>query len=396
MKKDERRAPILRFKGFSDDWEQRKLGDVVTRVTRKNTNLESKLVLTISGQLGLVSQLDYFNKNIAGNNLKNYFLIKKDEFAYNRSYSKGYPLGAIKQLEFYDYGILSTLYILFKTKENSNISPKFLKAYYSTNKWYSSISKLVTEGARNHGLLNISANDFFKSNIVLPMSLDEQKLISKFMVLLEKSITLHQRKLSCYARLQAQYIKLFYNVKGLKTRKLCFTNFSSKITLCKLKDISNYENSNFTSTIPSELIENGSYPIYDANIEIAKINTYAQSTPYISIIKDGAGAGRVDLKPAYTSVIGTMGYILAKPGVDIIYLYYLIKNINFDKYQNGSTIPHVYYKDYKEEQVLLPELPEQIKIGKFLLSLEKNIQYSQKLLEELNTIKSSYLNYMFI
>lgn len=235
-----------------------------------------------------------------------------------------------------------------------------------------------------------------KKIIVHIPSMIEQKHLGKLIEAIDNMITLHQRKLSCYARLQAQYIKLFYNVKGLKTRKLCFTNFSSKITLCKLKDISNYENSNFTSTIPSELIENGSYPIYDANIEIAKINTYAQSTPYISIIKDGAGAGRVDLKPAYTSVIGTMGYILAKPGVDIIYLYYLIKNINFDKYQNGSTIPHVYYKDYKEEQVLLPELPEQIKIGKFLLSLEKNIQYSQKLLEELNTIKSSYLNYMFI
>lgn len=302
-----------------------------------------------------------------------------------RSFQGGFAYSSIE-------GITSPAYTVLQLLNRKKDTPYFWQIIFNSNRFIDDL-KTVTYGIRDGK--SISFNDFKTLKFKTPFLLEQQK-ISTFLTALNKLITLHQRKLSCYARLQAQYIKLFYNVKGLKTRKLCFTNFSSKITLCKLKDISNYENSNFTSTIPSELIENGSYPIYDANIEIAKINTYAQSTPYISIIKDGAGAGRVDLKPAYTSVIGTMGYILAKPGVDIIYLYYLIKNINFDKYQNGSTIPHVYYKDYKEEQVLLPELPEQIKIGKFLLSLEKNIQYSQKLLEELNTIKSSYLNYMFI
>lgn len=95
-------APAIRFKGFSDAWEQRKLGELVDRVVRKNTNNESTLPLTISAQYGLVDQITYFNNRVASRDVSNYYLVLNGEFAYNKSTSDGYPFGAVKRLDLYE------------------------------------------------------------------------------------------------------------------------------------------------------------------------------------------------------------------------------------------------------------------------------------------------------
>lgn len=368
---------------------------MVTRVTRKNTNLESKLVLTISGQLGLVSQLDYFNKNIAGNNLKNYFLIKKDEFAYNRSYSKGYPLGAIKQLEFYDYGILSTLYILFKTKENSNISPKFLKAYYSTNKWYSSISKLVTEGARNHGLLNISANDFFKSNIVLPMSLDEQKLISKFMVLLEKSITLHQRKLELIKSIYWYYFK--ESVVFHSRQKITFSN--EKWVQHKLKNIAERLDSDRIPITASKRVA-GTTPYYGANGIQDYVNGYTHTGENILIAEDGAND--ISNYPIFLVKgniwVNNHAHVIRSksPEISNNFLVYALKAINYSQYLVGGSRAKLNGKVLDEIIIEAPSLPVQLKIAKLLDNLNELEVKTRLHISSLNNVKSLYLNLLFI
>ena len=182
--------PELRFKGFADAWEQRKLCQITTRVTRKNGD-QSDLPLTISAQDGLVDQRKYFNRQVASRDMSNYYLIKKGEFAYNKSYSEGYPFGAVKRLDYYDIGALSTLYILFEITDN-NISSDFIVSYYMTHLWYKEISKRAAEGARNHGLLNISTEDFFDSELNIPNSIEEQVKIGNFIKQLDKFITLHQ------------------------------------------------------------------------------------------------------------------------------------------------------------------------------------------------------------
>ena len=185
--------PELRFKGIADAWEQRKLCQITTRVTRKNGD-QSDLPLTISAQDGLVDQRKYFNRQVASRDMSNYYLIKKGEFAYNKSYSEGYPFGAVKRLDYYDIGALSTLYILFEITDN-NISSDFIVSYYMTHLWYKEISKRAAEGARNHGLLNISTEDFFDSELNIPNSIEEQVKIGNFIKQFDKFITLHQRKL---------------------------------------------------------------------------------------------------------------------------------------------------------------------------------------------------------
>ncbi len=191
--KNGERYPELRFPGFTDAWEQRKLSQFTARVTRKNGG-QSDLPLTISAQDGLVDQRKYFNRQVASRDMSNYYLIKKGEFAYNKSYSEGYPFGAVKRLNYYDIGALSTLYILFEITDK-NISSDFIVSYYMTHLWYKEISKRAAEGARNHGLLNISTEDFFDSELNIPNSIEEQVKIGNFIKEFDKFITLHQRKL---------------------------------------------------------------------------------------------------------------------------------------------------------------------------------------------------------
>lgn len=174
-------------------WEQRKLGDLVLRVSRKNLNLESTLPLTISAQYGLIDQNKFFDKRIASKDVSNYYLIKNGEFAYNKSTSKEAPFGSIKRLDDYKNGVLSTLYILFEISNKSKLDSDFLVSYYETTRWHKGIKAISAEGARNHGLLNISPMDFFETKLSVPSDVKEQKLIGDCFSLLSSQITLHQR-----------------------------------------------------------------------------------------------------------------------------------------------------------------------------------------------------------
>ena len=187
-------VPEVRFPGFTDAWEQRKLGEVATRVTRKNKNLESTLPLTISARLGLVDQISYFDKRIASSNLTNYILLNRGEFAYNKSYSNGYPFGTVKRLNRYDKGVIPSLYIAFMPN-TIFINSDFMEMYFETSLWHKEVSARASEGARNHGLLNISPSDFMDIYMKIPEKIEEQKKIAKFLEDFDSLIALHQRKL---------------------------------------------------------------------------------------------------------------------------------------------------------------------------------------------------------
>ena len=175
-------------------WEQRKLGDLVNRVTRKNQDLVSELPLTISAQYGLIDQNEFFDKRVASKDVSGYYLIENGEFAYNKSTSTDAPWGAIKRLDRYENGVLSTLYIVFGIKENNPVDSDFLVSYYNTNLWHKGIHEIAAEGARNHGLLNIAPADFFETKLMIPQDIEEQKKIGKYFEELERLITLHHRK----------------------------------------------------------------------------------------------------------------------------------------------------------------------------------------------------------
>ena len=175
-------------------WEQRKLGTLVNRIVRKNTDGECTLPLTISAQYGLVDQITYFNNRVASMDVSNYYLVQNGEFAYNKSTSDGYPFGAVKRLDSYEKGVLSTLYIVFGMKNCEETNSDFLTVFFDTDRWHKGVSERAAEGARNHGLLNISAEDFFDIDLFVPQTEAEQAKIGSLFHRLDHLITLHQRE----------------------------------------------------------------------------------------------------------------------------------------------------------------------------------------------------------
>ena len=200
--KDGSDKPEIRFPGFTDSWEQRKLGELVDRVVRKNTNNESTLPLTISAQYGLVDQITYFNNRVASRDVSNYYLVLNGEFAYNKSTSDGYPFGAVKRLDLYEKGVLSTLYIVFAPKKEQQIDSDYLTVFFDTDRWHKGVAERAAEGARNHGLLNISAEDFFDIDLSVPKDIVEQKQIGAFIRQLDNLITLQERKCKVLQKLK--------------------------------------------------------------------------------------------------------------------------------------------------------------------------------------------------
>lgn len=181
-----------RLPGFSEEWKATRLRNIVNRHTKRNA-IGNTNVLTISAQYGLINQAEFFNKAIASDDKSNYFLMEKGDFAYNKSYSNGYPFGAIKRLTSYDVGIVSPLYICFRIKDGS-VSGEYLDQYFEAGLMNHEIQAFAQEGARNHGLLNIAVDDFFNSKILLPL-LKEQAAIAKVLSAADREIELLRQEI---------------------------------------------------------------------------------------------------------------------------------------------------------------------------------------------------------
>lgn len=179
-----------RLPGFSGERKANRLRNITTRHTKRNT-IGNTNVLTISAQYGLINQAEFFNKAVASDDKSNYFLLEKGDFAYNKSYSNGYPFGAIKRLTRYEVGIVSPLYICFRIKEES-VSGEYLEQYFEAGLMNHEIQAFAQEGARNHGLLNIAVDDFFNSKILLPLP-EEQTAIAEVLSTADREIELLQQ-----------------------------------------------------------------------------------------------------------------------------------------------------------------------------------------------------------
>jgi type I restriction modification DNA specificity domain protein len=197
------KQPEVRLHGFSENWQIICLSEICHRIRCKNTEEQCKRVLTIAAQYGLVSQEEFFNKNVASENLSGYYLLQNGDFAYNKSYSGDYVWGTVKRLDNYEQGVLSPLYICFRP-DSAKVDSDFLVYYFESKKWHKAVADIAGEGARNHGLLNISVIDYFNTIHCIP-SVDEQKQIAQIMSALLSKLAREQRILNCYTT-QRQYL----------------------------------------------------------------------------------------------------------------------------------------------------------------------------------------------
>ena len=188
-----------RLPGFSGEWKEVKMGNIIEKINRKNEEGNTNVV-TISAQRGFVKQTDFFNKSVASETLDNYSLIYHGEFCYNKSYSNGYPLGATKRLIAFEKAVVTTLYICFKIKDQKKSNGSFFEQFFEANSLDRSLIKIAQEGGRAHGLLNVSLSDFFNIKIKLP-PIEEQTAIAEILAAADRELQLQKEKL---AQLQAQ------------------------------------------------------------------------------------------------------------------------------------------------------------------------------------------------
>ncbi|MEI2677685.1 MAG: restriction endonuclease subunit S [Burkholderiaceae bacterium] len=202
-----------RLAGRSNSWSYIDFDEAFERVARKNS-IGNDNVLTISGERGLIRQREFFNKSVASADLSGYTLLHRSEFAYNKSYSAGYPMGAIKPLMNYDAGVVSSLYLCYRLRPDVDASFDFFRHYFEIGLLNEGIGGIAQEGARNHGLLNVGIGDFFKLRLHIPDA-DEQRAIATAINTAEAEEQLQLQRLSA---LRAEKLALMQQLLTGKRR----------------------------------------------------------------------------------------------------------------------------------------------------------------------------------
>lgn len=351
------------------------MGDLVDRVTRKNQDLVSELPLTISAQHGLIDQNEFFDKRVASKDVSGYYLIENGEFAYNKSTSTDAPWGAIKRLDRYENGVLSTLYIVFEIKENNPVDSDFLVSYYSTNLWHKGIHEIAAEGARNHGLLNIAPADFFETKLMIPQDIEEQKKIGKYFEELERLITLHQRKLYHFVKREsfAWEQRKLSEIADKVTEKNKNNDFSEPFTnsaeqgIISQKDYFDREIVNNENLTGYYIVRNNDF-IYNPRISV--------SAPVGPINRNRLSRNGV-MSPLYT--------VFRTHDIDHLYLEFYFKTTRWHRFMklNGDSGARfdrftISSTEFMKMPIPYPGIEEQKKIGKYFDNLDHLITLHQR------------------
>ena len=408
--------PSIRFAGFNDAWEQRKLGELVERVVRKNKNNESTLPLTISAQYGLVDQITYFNNRVASRDISNYYLVLNGEFAYNKSTSDGYPFGTVKRLDLYEKGVISTLYIVFVPKKEVQINSDFLTVFFDTDRWHKGVAERAAEGARNHGLLNISAEDFFDIDISVSKDVAEQKQIGIFLKQLDNLITLHQRKYDKLTTVKKSMLEKMFPKNGCNVPEIRFKGFTDAWEQRKAIDIADYSKGNGYSK--GNLIDIGTPIILYGRLytkyqfAISEVDTFAiprNGAVYSQgneVIVPASGETAEDI--ARASAIEKSGILLGgdlnilRPFdfINPLFLALAISNgepqKELSKKAQGKSVVHIHNTDIQEVTIAYPSKTEQDRIVSIFRQLDNLITLHQRKLEKLKNIKKACLEKMFV
>lgn len=416
MKKN---IPEIRFKGYQGEWVATTLRDVVIRVASKNEDNRVTLPLTISARHGLISQTEFFNSRIAAKNVRDYYVIRKGEFAYNRSTSDSSPFGAVKRLDRYDAGVLSTLYLVFRISSD-NIHSNYLVSYFSTGNWHQHIAENAAEGARNHGLLNITAEDFFSTPIKAPIETAEQEKIGLFLKTLDKLIEKLEAKLDKLRKLkQALLNKMFINVNGGgKVPEIRFKGYNEGWTTTVLMELASKMAEKNASRVHKVVLTNSAeYGIIDQRhyFEREIVNGNNVQGYYVVQKNDYVYNPRISTSapvgPINRNKLGLIGIVSP--------LYYVFRfndhapNFEYLDYFFKSSVWHKFMFTYGNSgarsdrfsisDALFITLPiqhpkaelEQIQIGTALSNLEQVIQKTDLKLTKIRAVKQSLLQKMF-
>ena len=407
------RVPRIRFKGFEEDWEQRKLGEIADKVVEKNFQLQERDVFTNSAEFGIIDQKDFFDHEIVNkNNIGGYYIVSPNDFVYNPRISVTAPVGPINRNKLCKRGIMSPLYTVFHPR---NMNETFLEFYFRTNKWHKFMEYNGDSGARSDRF-SIKTELFYAMTIPFP-SHKEQSKIGICFESLDDLITLHQRKLEKLKIIKKSMLENLFPQNGEKTPKIRFSGFTKDWEQRKLGEIVVIERGGSPRPIEKYITESndglnwikiGDAPVQgryitktSEKIKKSGLSKTRQVFPGDLILSNSMSFG----KPYIMGIEGCIhdGWLVIKNKNNVFDLKFLCHMLSteylFNQYKMfvaGSTVNNLNKELVGNASVRFPKMLEQRKIGKHLESLDHLITLHQSKLDKLQKIKKSMLESMFV
>ncbi|MEE9406548.1 MAG: restriction endonuclease subunit S [Polaribacter sp.] len=380
-------VPNLRFPEFDGKWMEKRLGSIATfskgkGISKSDIASDGILECIRYGQL-YTDYSEVINKIISKTN------IDKDNLVLSRAGDVIIPASGETQIDIATASCVINSGIALGSDLNiiKTIMNGVFLSYYLNYTKKLDIAKL----SQGISVVHLYASQLKTLKLNVPIQ-KEQKKITSFLVLIDKRISTQIKIIEHQESLKEGLTQKMFSQKILFKNK--YGNDFKVLEYKQLKDICEKRSSNISANSLKRNV--GNYKIYGANGYFQDVNFYQEDREYISIVKDGAGVGRTLLCEAKTSVLGTLDKIKPKKNTNLYFLFLLLNSIKFKKYIVGSTIPHIYFKDYQNERIKLPCLEEQAKIADFLSAIDKKLEKEKQILEQYKQQKKYLLQNLFI
>ena len=409
---DNEKKPALRFKGFTDPWEQRKLSDIVEKVTEKNAGLQYIETFTNSAEFGIISQRDFFDHDISKiGSLDGYYVVHNEDFVYNPRISVTAPVGPINRNKLGRTGVMSPLYTVFRPHD---IDTTYLEHFFKSGYWHSFMNFNGDSGARSDRF-SIKDSVFFEMPIPTP-DIEEQKKIGEFLTQLDTLITLHQRKYEKLVNIKKSMLDKMFPQNGVSVPEIRFKGFTDPWEQRKLGEIAFF--SKGVGYSKNDLCEEGT-PIILYGRLYTKYETCIFDVD--TFVKEKAGSvyskGGEVIVPASgeTAEDISIASVVVKPGIllggdlnivsptaeyDSAFLALTISSGATHKYLSslaqGKSVVHLHNADIQSVSAKFPTKREQEKIHLLFGKINTLITLHQRKLEKLQNIKKSCLEKMFV
>ena len=406
-------APAIRFKGFSDAWEQRKLSEIADKVTEKNAGLQYVETFTNSAEFGIISQRDFFDHDIAKlGSLDGYYIVKNEDFVYNPRISTSAPVGPINRNKLGRTGVMSPLYTVFRPHD---VDTTYLEHFFKCAYWHSFMNFNGDSGARSDRF-SIKDDVFFQMPIPLPY-IDEQRKIGELLTRLDHLITLHQRKFEKLTNVKKSMLEKMFPQNGSSYPEIRFKGFTDPWEQRKFSELVQIERGgsprpidDFITDAPNGLnwIKIGDAPTQGnyitktaEKIRPEGLSKTREVHPGDLILSNSMSFG----KPYIMGIDGCIhdGWLLIRNtyGVfDLTFLCHLLGTPQMlSQYRSlaaGSTVNNLNKELVGNTVVTIPSITEQRVLGDYLEQLDNLITLHQRELEKLQNIKKSMLEKMFV
>lgn len=407
--------PKIRFKGFTKDWEQRKLIDYLEVSSEKNRDnrFTKEDVLSVSGEYGIVNQIEFQGRSFAGASVSNYGVVENGDVVYTKSPLKSNPYGIIKTNKGIP-GIVSTLYAVYKPKEITD--SKFVQIYFELDSRMNSyMHPLVNKGAKND--MKVSAENALKGMVSFPKK-DEQEMISLYFSTIDHLITLHQRKCEQTKKLKKYMLQKMFPQNGAKVPEIRFYGFTYDWEQRKVTDLGEIY-IGLVTTMTEHYTDKGHLLIRNSDIKDGYFE-FGENPIYLDEEFSERNKLRMhqlgDVITVHTGDIGTsavigenevnsIGFatIVTRPNQEILDSNYFATYLNTDTHKQwavsmatGDGRSNYNLKDYTKLVVPIPEIEEQKKIAACIVNLNSLITLHQRKCDELKKMKKYMLQNMFI